>query len=124
LTTPLFGAGLVDAMPDSFFDGLAAAEPTSIRGIVNRVTIILPDPRDPAQSRGALGVGRFGWKAGIRGLVQFAADAYSNEMAITTQHCVRGTNIIDFAVENAPNARTAACRPAATTSRRSSQRRT
>lgn len=104
LTTPLFGLGLVDAMPDSFFDQLAAAEPAAIRGLVNRVRIIFPDPRDPAQSRGALGVGRFGWKAGIRGLVQFSADAYSNEMAITTQSCVRGTSILDFAVENAPNA--------------------
>jgi CxxC motif-containing protein (DUF1111 family) len=36
--------------------------------------------------------------------VQFSADAYSNEMAITTQSCVRGTSIQDFAVENAPNA--------------------
>jgi CxxC motif-containing protein (DUF1111 family) len=104
LTTPLFGLGLVDAIPDSFFDSLAAAEPSAIRGFVNRVAIVLPDPRDPAQARGVLGVGRFGWKAGVRGLVQFAADAYSNEMAITTQHCVRGTSIIDFAVENAPNA--------------------
>ena len=29
LTTPTFGLGLVDAMPDSFFDGLAAAEPAA-----------------------------------------------------------------------------------------------
>src|ERR1041385_6160787 len=49
LTTPLFGLGLVDAMPDSFFDGLAAAEPAAIRGFVNRVIIVLPDPRDPTQ---------------------------------------------------------------------------
>ena len=33
---PLFGLGLVDAMPDSFFDGLAAAQPAAIRGTVNR----------------------------------------------------------------------------------------
>jgi CxxC motif-containing protein (DUF1111 family) len=104
LTTPLFGLGLVDAMPDSFFDGLAAAQPAAIRGVVNRVLVVLPDPRDPTQVRGGRAVGRFGWKAGIRGLVQFSADAYSNEMAITTQSCVRGTSIIDFAVENAPNA--------------------
>jgi CxxC motif-containing protein (DUF1111 family) len=104
LTTPLFGLGLVDAMPDSFFDGLAAAEPPAIRGVVNRVLIVLPDPRDPSQVRGGRGVGRFGWKAGIRGLVQFSADAYNNEMGITTQHCVRGTSILDFAAENAPNA--------------------
>src|SRR5262244_1083172 len=36
LTTPTFGLGLVDSMPDSFFDGLVAAEPAAQRGTVNR----------------------------------------------------------------------------------------
>src|SRR5215467_547409 len=52
VTTPLFGLGLVDAMPDSFFDGLASAEPTAIRGVVNRVSTVLPNPRDAGQSIG------------------------------------------------------------------------
>lgn len=104
LTTPLFGLGLVDAIPDAFFDGLAAAQPAAIRGIVNRVPIILPNPGDPSQAIGTSRVGRFGWKAGIATLMQFSADAYSNEMAITTQHCFRGTSINNFAIENAPNA--------------------
>jgi CxxC motif-containing protein (DUF1111 family) len=104
LTTPLFGLGLVDSMPDSFFDGLAAAQPVAIRGVVNRVPVVLPNPGDPSQSRGSTRVGRFGWKAGVATLLQFSADAYSNEMAITTQHCFRGTSVNDFAIENAPNA--------------------
>ena len=37
LTTPLFGLGLVDSLPDSAFDTLASREPAAIRGIVNRV---------------------------------------------------------------------------------------
>ena len=37
LTTPLFGLGLVDSLPDSAFDTLAGREPSAIRGIVNRV---------------------------------------------------------------------------------------
>src|SRR5262249_53746755 len=37
LTTPLFGLGLVDAMPDSFFDALAAAEPAATKGAARRV---------------------------------------------------------------------------------------
>jgi CxxC motif-containing protein (DUF1111 family) len=86
LTTPLFGLGLVDAMPDSFFDGLASAEPSSIRGIANRVTIVLPNPTDASQSLNGTRVGRFGWKAGVATLTQFSADAYVNEMGITTQH--------------------------------------
>lgn len=103
VTTPLFGLGLVDAMPDSFFVALAAAQPASIRGVVNRVPVILPNPGDPTQSYLSTRVGRFGWKAGIPTLMQFSADAYNNEMAITTQSCFRGRALIDFALENAPN---------------------
>jgi CxxC motif-containing protein (DUF1111 family) len=104
LTTPTFGLGLVDTIPDSFFDGLAAAEPAAIRGVVNRVPIFLPNPGDPSQAVGTTRVGRFGWKSGIATLVQFSADAYSNEMGITTQSCFRGANVLTFAIENAPNA--------------------
>jgi len=103
LTTPLFGLGLVDAMPDSFFDSLAAAEPSDVRGIVNRVPVLLPNPEDPSQHLGALRVGRFGWKSGIASLMQFSADAYVNEMGITTQHCIGGNSVLDFATESAPN---------------------
>ena len=103
LTTPLFGLGLVDAMPDSFFDGLAAAQPAAIRGTVNRVPILVPNPDDASQAIGTIRVGRFGWKAGVPNLVQFAADAYVNEMGITTQSCFRGTSILAFATESAPN---------------------
>ncbi|HEX8114945.1 MAG TPA: di-heme oxidoredictase family protein [Kofleriaceae bacterium] len=103
LTTPLFGLGLVDAMPDSFFDNLASAQPSSIRGIANRVKILLPNPTDPSQSLGGTRVGRFGWKAGVATLTQFAADAYVNEMGITTQHCIKGTSVLDFATESQPN---------------------
>jgi len=104
LTTPLFGLGLVDAMPDSFFDALAAQEPAAIRGVVNRVSVVLPNPGDPTQSVNSTRVGRFGWKAGVPNLLQFAADAYLNEMGISTQSCFQGTSILAFAVENAPNA--------------------
>ncbi|HEX2689678.1 MAG TPA: di-heme oxidoredictase family protein [Kofleriaceae bacterium] len=103
LTTPLFGLGLVDAMPDSFFDNLAANEPASVRGIANRVTVLLPNPKDPSQTVGGTRVGRFGWKAGIANLVQFSADAYLNEMGITTQHCIAGQSVLSFAAESKPN---------------------
>ena len=51
LTTPLFGLGLVDSLPDSAFDTLASREASSIRGIVNRVTTVLPNPSDGRHSR-------------------------------------------------------------------------
>jgi CxxC motif-containing protein (DUF1111 family) len=65
--------------------------------------VLLPNPADTATAVGATRVGRFGWKAGIATLAQFAADAYVNEMGITTQHCIRGTSVLDFSHESKPN---------------------
>jgi CxxC motif-containing protein (DUF1111 family) len=103
LTTPLFGAGLIEAIPDSQIVANANAQPTSIRGVVNNVRVLLPNPRDAGQSVGSTRVGRFGWKGGIATLAQFAADAYINEMGITTQHCSKGTSVLTFANESRPN---------------------
>jgi len=90
LTTPLFGLGLVDAMPDSFFTQLASAEPTNVRGIVKTAAVLLPNPVDRSQNIGTVRVARFGWKSDVSNLPTFAADAYKNEMGITTQHCFAG----------------------------------
>lgn len=103
LTTPLFGLGLVDAMPDSFFTQLANAEPAAVRGIVKTAAVLVPNPRDASQNIGTVRVARFGWKADISNLATFAADAYKNEMGITTQHCFKGQSITAFATESAPN---------------------
>src|ERR1043165_9363337 len=82
LTTPLFGLGLVESLPDSAFDNVVASEPAAVRGTVNRVRVLLPDPHDPSQSINSTRVGRFGWKAGIANLGQFAADPYLNGMGL------------------------------------------
>ena len=103
LTTPLFGLGLVDSLPDARFDTLASREPAAIRGIVNRVSIVLANPADPAQRNGATRVGRFGWKAGVPNLGQFSADAYVNEMGITTSSCNFGVANRAFGTENRAN---------------------
>lgn len=103
LTTPLFGAGLIDSIPDSVIAANASAQATSVRGIVNRVKILLPQPGDSTQSVGGTRVGRFGWKAGVATLVQFSADAYLNEMGISTQHCIAGQSVLSFATESKPN---------------------
>lgn len=101
----LFGLGLVDAMPDSWFDFLAAIEPAATRGVANRVVPPFPDPRDPSQAIGRPRVARFGHKAGVPGLLSFSGDAYLNEMGITTQSCYKGTPILAFAFENEPSNR-------------------
>jgi CxxC motif-containing protein (DUF1111 family) len=103
LTTPTFGLGLVDSLPDSAFDTLAGRESSSVRGVVNRVSIALPNPADSSQSVGSTRVARFGWKAGVPSLAQFSADAYLNEMGITTTHCSRGVPNLAFATENRAN---------------------
>jgi CxxC motif-containing protein (DUF1111 family) len=103
LTTPLFGLGLVDSLPDARFDTLASREPAAIRGLVNRVTTALPNPLDLSQTTGGTRVGRFGWKAGVPNLGQFSADAYLNEMGITTSSCIRGARNNAFATENRAN---------------------
>jgi CxxC motif-containing protein (DUF1111 family) len=100
---PLFGLGLIDAMPDGFFDFLAAIEPAATRGIVLRRKSDFPDVRDPNQSLTRTRVQRFGIKNQQTNLVSFSGDAYINEMGITTQSCFKGTPILAFAHENLPN---------------------
>lgn len=74
---PVFGAGLVEAIPD---DTLVALEDPSDRdrdGISGRAAWV----HDLAS--GEMRVGRFGWKAQHASLLAFGADAYRNEMGIT-----------------------------------------
>jgi CxxC motif-containing protein (DUF1111 family) len=88
-TTPLFGLGLVDAVPDSTFEALEKNG-----GKVNRVL-------DPVS--GTRKVGKFGWKAQVSSLLVFSAEAYVNEMGITSPL---------FPAEQCPNgdcSRMAAC---------------
>jgi CxxC motif-containing protein (DUF1111 family) len=103
LTTALFGLGLVDALPNSAITVNASNQPFNVRGTIVNSRLLIPNPDDPTQSIGGNRVGRFGWKAGVATLVQFSADAYVNEMAITTQSCIRGRSILDFALESRPN---------------------
>ncbi|HET9620922.1 MAG TPA: di-heme oxidoredictase family protein [Kofleriaceae bacterium] len=102
-TLPLFGLGLVDSIPDSFFDFLSAIEPSAQRGTVVRSIPLFPDARDPNQSFTAKRVNRFGIKDQETNLVSFAGDAYLNEMGISTQSCVRGKSVLAFAFDNQSN---------------------
>src|SRR5436190_1769168 len=81
LTTPTFGLGLVEAIPDQTIRNIAAAQPAAIRGTVNTAVIALTEPATGAV-RGQTRVARFGWKAAHASLTDFAGDAYLNEMGI------------------------------------------
>ena len=86
LSTPLFGAGLIEAIPDA--DILLAArrpQPDGIQGRAAPITDV---------TTGKSRIGRFGWKAQQASLLGFAGDAYLNEMGVTNRF---------FPTENAPN---------------------
>jgi CxxC motif-containing protein (DUF1111 family) len=88
-TTPLFGLGLVDAVPDATYQAIAAAEasnPDGIAGLVSVVTNL---------ATGQPAVGKFGWKGQNPSLFQFSGDAYVNEMGVTSaqfpdENCPQG----------------------------------
>jgi CxxC motif-containing protein (DUF1111 family) len=85
-STPLFGLGLIDAIPDSEIVRNAKAYPNEhIKGRVGWVTDVVSGKRM---------AGRFGWKAQQATVLAFAADAYRNEMGVTNRY---------FPTENAPN---------------------
>ena len=87
VTTPLFGAGLIEAIPNTTLRALAAA-PGKLDGVKGRVSLVT----DVASGKER--VGRFGWKAQQATLLAFSADAYVNEMGITNRF---------FRADNAPN---------------------
>ena len=74
---PLFGAGLVEAIPDETLIALEDPFDRNGDGVSGRAGLIVDV--ESGQRR----VGRFGWKAQHATLITFGADAYRNEMGIT-----------------------------------------
>jgi CxxC motif-containing protein (DUF1111 family) len=77
-TTPLFGLGLVDNVPDSLLLQIAEQEQVQTPATAGRANIVLDS------ASGQQRVGRFGWKCQQATLLTFSGDAYLNEMGITT----------------------------------------
>lgn len=85
-STPLFGLGLIEAIPDATIEQLAQrTKPDGVKGRVGEVIDVTTGQRR---------VGHFGWKAQQATLLAFSADAYLNELGITNRF---------FPNENAPN---------------------
>ena len=74
---PLFGAGLVEAIPDEQLLALEDPVDRNRDGVSGRAAIVTD------VATGARRVGRFGWKAQHATLLTFSGDAYRNEMGIT-----------------------------------------
>jgi CxxC motif-containing protein (DUF1111 family) len=77
-TNPLFGLGLVDAVPDQTLQNLAEFQqlftPDTAGRVNMQIDVFSGQPR----------VGRFGWKCQIGTVVTFSGNAFLNEMGITT----------------------------------------
>ena len=77
-TTPLFGLGLVDAVPDETLQAIAQFQRDSTPATAGRAIVVTDvfsgQPR----------VGRFGWKCQIGTVLTFTGNAFLNEMGITT----------------------------------------
>lgn len=74
---PLFGAGLVEAIPDNTLLALEDPFDRDGNGVTGRAATIID------VATGERRIGRFGWKAQQATLLAFGADAYRNEMGIT-----------------------------------------
>jgi CxxC motif-containing protein (DUF1111 family) len=74
---PVFGAGLVEAIPDETLIALEDPDDRDGDGVSGRAARVVD--RGTGQTR----IGRFGWKAQQATLRTFSADAYRNEMGIT-----------------------------------------
>ncbi|HEX8172951.1 MAG TPA: di-heme oxidoredictase family protein [Thermoanaerobaculia bacterium] len=99
-TTPLFGLGFIDATPDATFIALAAQQAERNPATAGRVALVTNFVA------GTHTVGKFGWKAQVPSLVQFAGEANLNELGITSpdfpnENCANG-NCKDLARNPAP----------------------
>jgi len=81
MSISLFGDGFVEAVPDSFLRNYAARQCRETQGRVCGRTFLVPILEAPGVNR----IGRFGWKGQQATLLSFAADAYLNEMGITSR---------------------------------------
>jgi CxxC motif-containing protein (DUF1111 family) len=77
----LFGDGFVEALSDQTLRDLAAEQCKTTHGRICGKAILVP----VLEASGKQAVGKFGWKDQQASLLSFAADAYLNEMGITSR---------------------------------------
>jgi CxxC motif-containing protein (DUF1111 family) len=76
ISTTTLGAGFVEAIANETLLAIRDAQPEAIRGTAINVPVL--------EAPGTVRLGRFGWKDQHASLESFSADAYLNEMGITT----------------------------------------
>ena len=75
------GDGFVEAIDDNTLLAIASNQPQQSDGMIHGEAIQVPLFEAPGMTR----VGRFGWKDQHGSLLSFAADAYLNEMGVTSR---------------------------------------
>jgi CxxC motif-containing protein (DUF1111 family) len=85
IPTPVFGAGLIEAIPDSAIlaNMHSNASEKSAMGISGHVNAHLSGNVNRSGNDGT--ITRFGWKAQNKSLLMFASEAYNVEMGVTNQ---------------------------------------
>jgi CxxC motif-containing protein (DUF1111 family) len=76
ISTNTLGSGFIEAIANRTLRAIRDAQPASMRGTAIMVPVL--------ESAGAGRIGRFGWKTQHASLESFSADAYLNEMGITS----------------------------------------
>ena len=84
------GDGFVEAIDDSTLMAIAAEQPRRSRGLIHGEPVEVPLFEAPGSTR----IGRFGWKDQHSSLLSFVADAYLNEMGITSRLRPKDTTTI------------------------------
>jgi CxxC motif-containing protein (DUF1111 family) len=86
IPTPVFGLGLVEAIPDHAIiaNQYASLALRSALGILGRPNFTLPTP-NPNRNGNDGTVARFGWKAQNKSLLMFAGEAYNVEQGVTNE---------------------------------------
>jgi len=100
----ILGDGYVEAIADDTLLEIARSQSDSTRGRIAGQVIRVPLLEAPGQTR----VGRFGWKNQHASLTSFSADAYVNEMGITTplfpkERTSLGVDVSSFSQGSVPN---------------------
>ena len=81
MSTNTLGAGFVEAINSTTIANLAGNQPGQSNGAIAGQVIQVPILEAPGNNR----VGRFGWKNQHASLLSFSADAYLNEIGITSR---------------------------------------
>jgi len=93
ISTNTLGLGFVEAIANDTLTGIRDSQPLGMKGLQVIVPVL--------ESSGRARIGRFGWKGQHASLESFAADAYLNEMGITsplfpTENTISGGEVAPY----------------------------